>query len=153
MLFRALQVLAELLAAVAAPWDADCVLAPSTAGVALAGSLADRLGIGLQLAALNDRGRPTAFLGATPPAGTRTLLVNDVVTTGEGLRQLAAMARGAGSEVAGAAWFASRSNIDVATLIGAPAAWVASLELAAVEPERCPACADERPLEDALDLN
>lgn len=144
--------LAGLLSPVVAPWCAEAVLAPSTAGVALGGALADRLGVALHLAALDEAGRAAGILGGDLCA-RRVLLVNDVVTTGQGVVALAAVARQGGAEVAGAAWFASRAEVELERMIAAPTAWIASLDLQTVPAERCAACERGRPFEDALDLN
>lgn len=149
----ALAEFAALLAPSVAPWQPDLVLCPSTAGVALGGALASELVIPLQLASLDDRGRPDGMIGEVDVAGARILLVNDVVTTGEGLRLLADLVRQRGATVAGAAWFASRAPVAVTELIGAPGAEILGLELTAVAEEACPQCVAHVPYEDALDLN
>ena len=100
-----------------------------------------------------DQGRRHELLGTAPRADASVLLVNDVVTTGEGLRTLGSVAVQAGAAIAGAAWFASRNEIDVTEKIGAPAAWVVSLDLPTVTPGQCPWCSAGLPVEDALDLN
>jgi orotate phosphoribosyltransferase len=145
--------LAGLLAPTVAPWQPDLVLSPSTAGVALAGALASELFVPLQLASLDEHGRPDGLIGDLDVGGSRVLLVNDVVTTGDGLRLLADLVRQRGATVAGAAWFASRSSVDVPALIEAPAAEIVGLELTAVAENDCPQCAAGLPCEDALDLN
>jgi orotate phosphoribosyltransferase len=136
------------------PWEADAVVAPSTAGVALAWTLALRLGLPLHLAAAGDDGRASRITsGLDEFPGRRVLLVNDVVTTGAGISALARLVEDAGAEVAGAAWFASRSPVNVEGMIGAPTAFVVALELAAVAAEDCESCRHEIPLERATDLN
>jgi orotate phosphoribosyltransferase len=150
---RALDSLAALLVPTIGPWHPDTVLAPSTAGVTLAAALAQRLGIAFQLATLDEHDRPDGIGADARMDGARVLLVNDVVTTGQGLERLASLARGAGATLAGAAWFASRAPIDVAAKIGAPAALVLSLDLPAVDANACQACVERLPIEDAIDLN
>lgn len=61
----------------------------------------------------------TAISTADDLKGQRVLLVNDVVTTGAGMTALAHVVE-AGGEIAGAAWFASRSRIDIEKMIHAP---------------------------------
>lgn len=149
----ALRELAGLLAPNVSAWSPTVLLAPSTAGVALGGALADELGLGLHLASLDRSGRPNGVVGEPDLAQARVLLVNDVVTTGQGLAALAALVRDRGGSVAGASWFASRTPLDVSRIIDAPAATILSIDLSAVSADKCPACADEQPIEDALDLN
>jgi orotate phosphoribosyltransferase len=136
-----------------APWQADVVFAPSTAGVALGWVLARRLGLPLELAELNEVGRAVGLIGDVHLADRRVLLVNDVVTTGGGMSALADVAEAGGGEVAGAAWFASRAPVDVAALIDAPVAAVVDLELAATDADACSLCDDGIPAVPGRDLN
>lgn len=135
------------------PWEADAIVAPSTAGVALAWTLALRLAAPLHLAAPGDDGRASEITTSEELAGLRVLLVNDVVTTGAGMAALAHLAEAAGARIAGATWFASRSPVDVEELLAAPTAFVVSLDLTAVPAEDCELCRHEIPLERATDLN
>jgi orotate phosphoribosyltransferase len=149
----ALAGVAAALAPTAAVWQPGCVLAPCTAGVSLARELARQLGLDLHLASVDAAGRADGVIGEPPRAGSRALLVNDIVTTGAGLEALAAVARAAGADVTGAAWFASRSAVDVAAALGVPAAWLLSVNLPATPPEACPGCSAGEELVDGLDLN
>lgn len=150
---NALDVIAGWLAASVAPWRPHVVVAPSTAGVALGSALGRRLGAPLELASLDSDGRPIGLLGNPTLSGRRVLLVNDVVTTGDGMVALAEVVRAAGAEVCGGAWFLSRADVDVASRIEAPTATLGLLDLPAVAPAECAGCAADQSLEDALDLN
>lgn len=88
----ALDIVAAALVPSVAVWQPDAVLAPSTAGVSLGRELAARLGVALYLAHVDERGRADSFVGESPRLGSSMLLVNDVVTTGDGLRALADVA-------------------------------------------------------------
>ena len=149
---RDLDAIGDWLTPTVAAWRPDAVLAPSTAGVALAWTLARNLGVPLQLSSVDENGRPSELLDAST-AGKSLLLVNDVVTTGTGMAALAACAAGAGATVAGAAWFASRAEVDVAALIAAPAVCIAQLDLCNWLQQECPLCRDGEPVEPAQDLN
>jgi orotate phosphoribosyltransferase len=130
------------------------VLAPSTAGVTLGGALARQLGVGLQLAALDAQGRAERVLGEAELTNQRVLLVNDVITTGDGLIALRDVVTQAGGSVIGAACFGIRSEIDVAERLGVPATVSVALRLPAVPADRCPLCRDGvAHIEDALDIN
>jgi len=144
---------AAALAPTVAVWQPGCVLAPCTAGVSLARELARQLGLDLHLASVDGAGRADGIIGESPRPGSRALLVNDIVTTGAGLEALASVARAAGADVSGAAWFASRSAVDVEAKLGVPAAWLLSVELPATPPETCRGCATGEELVDGLDLN
>jgi orotate phosphoribosyltransferase len=148
-----LELIGGYLTPVVSPWQPHVVVAPSTAGVALASQLSRRLAIPLLLADLDDDGRATGLLGDIDIADRRALLVNDVVTTGQGLQSLASVARDAGAQLAGACWFLRRADIDVAALLDAPTACLGTLELAAWPADQCPGCRDDTPLQQALDLN
>lgn len=148
-----LKLIGRYLTPVISPWQPQLVVAPSTAGVALASQLSRNLGIPLLLADLDDDGRATGLLGDTDIADRRALLVNDIVTTGQGLQSLAAVVRDAGAQLAGACWFLRRADIDVTALLEAPTACLGTLELAAWPADQCPGCQDDSPLQQALDLN
>lgn len=149
----ALDLVADWLTPTVAAWSADIVMAPSTAGVALASTLSRRLGAQLLLASLDETGRAASVLGGADLEGMRVVLVNDVVTTGQGFEALAAVVRANAGEVVGATWFLSRSDADVGTMLDAPTASLGGLPLPAWSAEDCLACAASKPLQDALDLN
>lgn len=151
---RALALIADLLLPEAAAQLPAFVLAPSTAGVALGWSLACRLGVPLHLASLDEHGRPDGVVGEPELTGRRGLLVNDVVTTGQGFQRLAEILAARGSEAACGAWFLTRAqDTRVDQLIAAPALAILTMPLAAWTAEDCRACASREPLQPALDLN
>jgi orotate phosphoribosyltransferase len=131
----------------------DFVLAPSTAGVALGWSLARRLGVGLHLASLDDDGRPDGVIGEPDLTGGRGLLVNDIVTTGRSFLALADLLGARRAQVTCASWFMTRSETDVAALLGALAVSVLTLPLAAWSAEDCELCGAGEPATAAVDLN
>lgn len=87
--------------------------------------------------------------------GERVLLVNDVITTGQGLLALRAVVDAVGGFVVGAACFADRSTSgDVATRLGAPVCFSVAINLPAVRADECELCRRGGiELEDALDIN
>ena len=107
----------------------------------------------LHLATPGEDGRAVEIPATDALVGRPILLVNDVVTTGTGMSSLARLVEDAGAVIAGAAWFASRSTVDVEAMIAAPTACVVALELVAVEADKCGLCRDEIPVERAADLN
>jgi hypothetical protein len=58
-----------------------------------------------------DEGRASGITSGEELSRRRVLLVNDVVTTGAGMAALARLVEHSGAEIAGAAWFASRSPV------------------------------------------
>ena len=152
---QAVRRIANDLAAVCGPWGPSMVLAPSTAGVALGGELARALHAPLHLASLDETGRANGVLGEPDIAGARVLLVNDVITTGDGLVALRDVARaaGAGADVAGAACFGTRADVDLAERLQMQICLSVGLTLPAFSADKCPMCADGSEPVDALDIN
>lgn len=136
-----------------APWDPTAILSPSTAGVSLAAVLAKRLGIPLQLAGADEAGRPDGVLGDADLQNQRVAIVNDVVTTGDGLLALRDLVTSVGANPVGAAWFLSRSDVDIDAMLEMPTASVGTIELKSHAASECPLCAAHVELEDGLDLN
>lgn len=149
----ALARIADLLAAMVAVRQPSSVLAPSTAGVSLAREVSGRLGLRVHLAGVGEDGRPDTLLGEPPAAGDRLLLINDVITTGDGMRALAQIAKSFGAAVAAAAAFLTRTDASIDERIGAPTSLLATLPLSTWTPEECPLCRDGGRPEDARDLN
>jgi orotate phosphoribosyltransferase len=147
------ELLASWLAPSLEPRRPDTVIAPSTAGVGLASALARRLGAVLQLASLGGDGRPEGVIAEESLTARKVLLVNDVVTTGESLQRMAKIVRERGGEITGASWFLSRAEVDISSLIEAPAEAVGTIELDAWKPEECQLCAAGVELREAVDLN
>lgn len=146
--------IADTLAERTSTWAPDAVVAPSTVGVSLGSALAVRAGAPLYLASLDEESRADGIVGSPDLAGKRVLLVNDVVTTGRGLHQLAEVVATAGAELAGAAWFVSRAQVDLVELLGTEnLACLAELELAAYDGAHCPLCSAGDEPELAIDLN
>ena len=136
-----------------AAWSPEVVTAPTTAGVALGATIAKRLGATLALTDVGDDGRPTTIRNPDQVRGRRTLLVNDVVTTGAGLAALARVAEDAGATVVGAACFINRSPLDIGQFLHVPAAVIADIALPAWPADQCPLCAADAPVTPALEIN
>jgi len=134
-------------------WMPDVVAVPTTAGVALAATLAKRLGLTLALADVGEDGRPRGFHSPDGLADRRVLLVNDVVTTGDGVCALAELVRDAGAVVAGATWFLTRDDVTVSDRINAPTAAIGELHLAQWSLDECPLCASGEDLTRAAEIN
>jgi orotate phosphoribosyltransferase len=143
----------ESLLPTVAAWLPAAVVAPATAGVALATSLARRLGLPLFLASVGHDGRATDIEHAEALSGQRVLLVNDVVTTGQGIAALAAAADARGATVAGACWFVTRASVDIERMINAPAAALADVDLASWSAANCPLCERDEALTPAVEVN
>jgi orotate phosphoribosyltransferase len=94
---EALRTIGDWLTPSLKPWNADALVAPSTAGVALAWTLARRLAVPLHLATPGEDGRAIEIPATDALVGQRILLVNDVVTTGTGMGALARLVEDAGA--------------------------------------------------------
>lgn len=148
-----LEAVAGWLLPTVAAWSPSVVVAPATAEVALASLLSRRLGLPLALATLDDAGRAREVRPGEALRGERALLVNDVVTTGDGITALAKAAAVAGASIAGACWFLSRSAVDVAAMINAPAVALVDLKLPSWPARSCPLCQAEQPFTRAGEVN
>jgi orotate phosphoribosyltransferase len=149
----ALAYVADLLAAIVANWQPDAILAPSTAGVSLGVVLGRRLGIRLHLSNVGDDGRATKVIGTMPAEGSRLLIVNDVISTGEGVKALARVATSAGAVPVGCCAFIARTPGEPAEAVGMPVAVTACADLGAWAADDCSLCEAGLPPEDARDLN
>ena len=150
---EALRRIGVLLGDVVAPLGITAVLAPSTAGVALGVELSRYLGARLTLVTVDDAGRPTELLGGRGLDSDHVLVVNDVISTGQGIRALADLARTAGADVVAGAAFLSRRSHDDPPVADFPIALVATLPLPSWDQEACPMCSHDEPWADGRDLN
>ena len=140
------------LSAAVATWVPDALVAPSTAGVGLAATIARSLGIPLHLASLDAGSRPVG-LHAELRSGSRVVVVNDILTTGEGMRRLAKVVEHAGGATVGAAFFLLRSSLSAIDGIDVPTARVVDLNLPSWPSSECDACSNGLAMEVATDLN
>jgi orotate phosphoribosyltransferase len=148
---RALDAIAGWLSPTVSAWSPTVIVAPTTAGVSLASALARRIGVRLELAAVDEEGRPAQLGGDVE--GDRAVVVNDVVTTGAGINRLLELTAASRAAVVGAAWFASRAPLDVAALLGVAEAHVVDVDLHAWHKRECQLCEQGIPIELGLDLN
>jgi orotate phosphoribosyltransferase len=86
-----------------------------------------------------EGGMMTLRRGFSVAGGERTLVVEDVVTTGGSTRETVETLRMAGAEVIGAASIIDRSS--GAADVGVPRVALATLDVTSVEPSVCEACA------------
>jgi orotate phosphoribosyltransferase len=86
-----------------------------------------------------EEGKMTLRRGFSVNAGERTLVIEDVVTTGGSTRETIEALQNAGAEVVGAASIIDRSSGSVD--VGVPRIALATLNVKSVEPDACEACA------------
>jgi orotate phosphoribosyltransferase len=77
--------------------------------------------------------------GFTVTPAEKTVVVEDVITTGGSTQDVVAVLRAAGADVAGAGSIIDRSGGKAE--VGVPRVALATLEVAAHRPEQCPLCA------------
>lgn len=145
--------LSDWLATAVADLAVDVVCGPATGGLVVSQWLAHRL----DRQAVFAEHDPTAAVAAAgsalrPPfvlrrgydrvvSGRRVLVVDDVVSSGHSLRQTAAAVHAAGGEVAAAAAYVSRGNVDAAGLGVAPFRFLFEERIPAWPAAACELCA------------
>ncbi len=113
------------------------VAAPAIGGLIIGHEVARALGVHFLWTERQD-GEMTLRRGFSVAPGVRTLVVEDVVTTGGSTRETIAALQAAGAEVIGAASIIDRSSGQAE--VGVPRVALASLEVQAVDPSSCDAC-------------
>lgn len=129
--------LARILAGTIPPQQIDIVIGPALGGVTIAYETARQLG-SLALFAEREKGKMVLRRGFQIPAGAKVLVVEDVVTTGGSVLEVAALVEELGGKVAGIASLVDRSNGKVE--MGYPFFSILPLEVVSFSPEDCPLC-------------
>jgi len=121
----------------------DVVVSPALGGVVIGHEVARALGV---RALFTERKEGTMILrrGFALEAGERVLIVEDVVTTGGSVREVAEIVRAADADVKGFGFLVDRSsgNVD----LGAPMKALVRRDMPSYEPESCPLCEAGRPV-------
>ena len=136
----------ELGEALAKLFDAekvDVVVSPALGGVVIGHEVARALGV-RALFTERQNGRMTLRRGFRLEPGERVLIVEDVVTTGGSVREVADVVREAGAAVAGFGFLVDRGPGDID--LGAPMRALVRRNMPSHEPESCPLCEEGRPL-------
>jgi orotate phosphoribosyltransferase len=114
------------------------VASPAIGGLIIGHEVARALGVRF-LWTERESGLMTLRRGFSVKPGERTLVVEDVVTTGGSTREAVAALRQAGADVVGAASIIDRSS--GAADVSVPRIALATLDVVSVEPAVCEACA------------
>lgn len=120
----------------------DVVIGPALGGIVIAYEVARALGC-RAIFAERAEGEMQLRRGFAVGPGERVLLVEDVVTTGGSVEEVAALARAAGGEIAGIAALVDRSG---GARFVAPLAALITLDLPVFPPEACPLCRQGEPV-------
>jgi orotate phosphoribosyltransferase len=114
------------------------VAAPAIGGIVIGHEVARALGARFVWTE-REQGRMTLRRGFSVLPGEKTLVVEDVVTTGGSTRETIDVLKECGADVVGAASIIDRSGGKAD--VGVPRFALASLDVPAVEPANCQACA------------
>ena len=120
------------------------VVGPALGGIVVAYELARALGIRGIFAERKD-GRMQLRRGFQIGPGRRVLLAEDVVTTGGSLKEVQALVRETGGEVAAVASLVDRSG-DRDPAFGVPWVSLLRLDVPTWPPEACPLCSQGQPV-------
>lgn len=122
----------------------ETVAAPAIGGIVIGYEVARLLAAKSIWTERDSEGRMTLRRGFSIRPGESVLVVEDVITTGGSTRETIDVLRLAGARVVGAASIIDRSagRADV----GVPRIALATLDVPAVAPSVCPACARHEPL-------
>lgn len=113
------------------------VASPAIGGIVIGHEVARALGARF-IWTERDGGQMTLRRGFTVSPGERTLVVEDVITTGGSTRETIDALQNAGADVVAAASIIDRSGGNAE--VGVPRVALATLKVLSVEPEICDAC-------------
>ena len=113
------------------------VASPAIGGIVIGHEVARALGARFIWTERED-GKMTLRRGFTVTPGEKTLVVEDVITTGGSTRETVECLQAAGAEVLGAASIIDRSAGDAD--VGVPRVALATLKVLSVKAEECDAC-------------
>ena len=113
------------------------VASPAIGGIVIGHEVARALGARFVWTE-RDSGEMTLRRGFTVTPGEKTLVVEDVITTGGSTRETIEALKHAGADVVAAASIIDRSGGGAE--VGVPRVALATLRVTSVEPERCDAC-------------
>jgi orotate phosphoribosyltransferase len=121
----------------------EVVLGPTTGGILLAFEVARQLGV-RALYAETENGERLLRRGLQLPAGTRTLIVDDVMTSGGSVKECLDLAAKHEAVVVGAAVLVDRSGGS--TDLGCRLESLLQVQAETFAPETCPLCAANVPI-------
>ena len=127
-----------------APADVDLVFSPALGALIIGFTAATALGVQMVFAE-RAGGRMELRRGFRIEPGTRVLLVEDVITTGGSIMELARIVEAAGAQVAALACIVDRSGVR--EQVPYPHISLLRMEVASYQPENCPLCANGVPVD------
>lgn len=127
------------------PDGIEYVVGPALGGVVAAYELARSLGA-YALFTERKEGEMALRRGFSLPAGARTFVMDDILTTGTSIRECYQAIRGTGAEILGCGCLVDRSAGE-ADVAGLPLYPLLTLEVRAWPPAECPLCREGLPVE------
>jgi orotate phosphoribosyltransferase len=118
-------------------YDVDIVIGPALSGIILAYEVARQLEV-RALFAEQENGIMTLRRGFEIKAGSRVLVVEDVITTGTSVKEVIEAVRSVGGEVVGVASVVDRSEGNA--LFDVPYKSAIKVDIDTFNPEECPIC-------------
>jgi orotate phosphoribosyltransferase len=117
--------------------EVDLVASPAVGGIIIGFAVAQALGVKL-IFSEREEGAMRFRRGFEVPEGARVLIVEDVVTTGGSVAEVAGLVRRSGGTVTGVAALVDRGGTKV---FDAPFTALVELEVESWDAEKCPLCA------------
>lgn len=127
-----------------APGDVDLVFSPALGALIIGFTAAMAIGVQM-LFAERAGGRMELRRGFRIEPGTRVLLVEDVITTGGSIMELARIVEDAGAQVAALACIVDRRG--ALEQVSYPHISLLRMEVLSYPPEKCPLCANGVPID------
>lgn len=121
----------------------EVVLGPTTGGILLAFEVARQLGV-RALYAESEDGKRVLRRGLTLDRGARTLIVDDVLTTGLAVKECIDLANAYGAEIVGTAVLVDRSAGSVHQ--GYRRESLLTIDVVTYDSDTCPLCAEGMPI-------
>jgi orotate phosphoribosyltransferase len=130
--------LGRMIAGMFADERIDVVVAPALGGIVIGYEVARALGVRSMFAERKD-GDMSLRRGFAVAPGERVLVVEDVVTTGGSVREVASLVKKAGGEVVGFGFILDRSGGEAD--LGGPSKALLTTSMESYEAAKCPLCA------------
>jgi orotate phosphoribosyltransferase len=135
--------IAEQLAAQFAAQRIELVASPAIGGIVIGHEVARALGVRF-IWTEREAGQMTLRRGFAVNPGEKSIVVEDVITTGGSTRETIECLKAAGANVVAAASIIDRSGGDVE--VGVPRIALATLKVLSVDPSACDACRMGEPI-------
>jgi len=123
----------------------DIVVSPAIGGIVIGYEVAKALGV-RAIWAERDGGAMTMRRGFALRSGERVLIIEDVVTTGGSVKEVAGLVKDAGAEIVWFGFIMDRSR-EPLNLPAPSKALVEGRDMKTYQPDHCPLCASGVPVE------